>query len=575
MTVRARAAAVAAIAAAALALPAAAFGHAALVRTVPEASRTINVPPTQVRLDYTEAVAARFSIVSVTDVSGRQVTAGTPRPGPNAATLVTPLRRLSQGWYLVFWRVISADGHPVRGAFTFAVGPNPGPAPQFVIPELSETATTPQLLIARWIVYIALLAAVGLFVLRAVIARHLPWQVPGLSLRPVTTAFFVALGASLLAIPVYIDLTTAQFALRSVFDLGDIVPLARASRFGRALINLELATALFAVAASISIALDRTVRKHRTVAQLFALWGALGSAAAVLLVPGLAGHPSTTPPRGLSLALDWIHLAAGSIWVGGLIGLLVLVVCVPATLRTAALGRVVPRFSRVAFVSVLLLVGSGIGASVLQFPTLGSILSTAYGRALDLKLILLGGTLLLAGVNLARTKPRLQAALAQPALGPASARLLRRLVAGEIALVVGALFGAALLTSFQPPPDALAKAGGASAKVGPGPVDRVVQKEGYRLRFRIQPNRAAVPNTFAVGITRDGRPLRGADVTATFSMLDMEMGTLEYRLTESRPGYFERAAPALVMVGSWGLSFDIRPPAGAPVTVLLIDRAGG
>lgn len=575
MSPRVRAAAVAAVAAAALALPTAAFGHAALIRTVPEASRTINVPPTQVTLDYTEAVAARFSIVSVTDVSGRQVTAGTPRSGPNAATLVTPLRRLSQGWYLVFWRVISADGHPVRGAFTFAVGPNPGPAPQFVIPELSETATTPQLLIARWIVYIALLAAVGLFVLRAVIARPLPWQVPGLSLRPVTAAFFVALGASLIAIPVYIDLTTAQFALRSVFDLGDIVPLARASRFGRALINLELATALFAVAALISIALDRTVREHRTVAQLLALWGALGSAAAVLLVPGLAGHPSTTPPRGLSLAFDWIHLVAGSIWVGGLIGVLVLVVCVPAPLRTAALGRVVPRFSRVAFVSVLLLVGSGIGASVLQFPTFGSILSTAYGRALDLKLILLGGTLLLAGVNLARTKPRLEAALAQPALGPASASLLRRLVAGEIALVVGALFGAALLTSFQPPLDALAKAGGASAKVGPGPVDRVVQKEGYRLRFRIQPNRAAVPNTFAVGITRDGRPLRGADVTATFSMLDMEMGTLEYRLTERRPGYFERAAPALVMVGSWGLSFDIRPPAGAPVTVLLIDRAGG
>lgn len=575
MTVRARAAAVAAIVAAALALPAAAFGHAALVRTVPEASRTLNAPPPVVALLYTEAVAARFSIVSVTDVAGRQVTAGTPRPGANAATLVTPLRRLSRGWYLVFWRVISADGHPVRGAFTFAVGPNPGPAPEFVIPKLSETATTPQLLIARWIVYIALLAAVGLFVLRAMIARPLSWQVPGLSLRPVTTAFFVSIGASLIAVPVYIDLTTAQFALRSVFDLGDIVPLARASRFGRALINLEIAIALFTVAASISIALDRTVREQRTVAQLLALWGALGSAAAALLVPGLAGHPSTTAPRGLSLAFDWLHLAAGSIWIGGLIGLLVLALRVPAALRIAALGRVVPRFSRVAFVSVLLLVASGIGASVLQFPTLGSILSTAYGRALDLKLILLGGTLLLAGVNLARTKPRLQAALAQPALGPGSATLLRRLVAGEIALVVGALFGAALLTSFQPPPDALAKTRGASAKVGPGPVDRVVQKEGYRLRFRIQPNRAAVPNTFAVGITRDGRPLRGADVTATFSMLDMEMGTLAYRLTESRPGYFERAAPALVMVGSWGLSFDIRPPAGTPVTVLLIDRAGG
>lgn len=575
MSRRARVAAFVALSAAALALPTTAFGHAALVRTAPEASRTLNASPAQVTLAYTEPVDARFSIVSVTDVEGRQVTTGSPRHGPRTDTLVTPVRRLPQGWYLVFWRVISADGHPVRGAFTFAVGPNPGPSPEFVIPKLSETATTARLLIARWIVYIALLAAVGLFVLRAAIARALPWQVPGLSLRPVTIAFFAALGASLAAIPVYIDLTTAQFALRSVFDLGEIVPLARASRFGRALIDLEIVTALFGLAATISIALDRPVREGRTVAQLLALWGALACAAAVLVVPGLAGHPSTTPPRGLSLVFDWLHLVAGSVWVGGLIGLLVLALSAPPALRIAALGRVVPRFSRVAFASVLLLMASGIGASVLQFPTFRSVLDTSYGRALDVKVILLIGTLLLAGVNLARTKPRLQAALTQPGLGPASASLLRRLVVGEIVLVVGALFAAGVLTSLEPPPDALAQIGKASARVGPGPVDRVVEKAGYQLRFRIQPNRVAVPNTFGVGITRSGKPVRNADVTATFSMLDMEMGTLEYRLTERRPGYFERSAPALVMVGSWGLSFDVRPPGATPFSVLLVDRARG
>jgi copper transport protein len=572
---RARAAALTAALAAALALPAAAFAHAALVRTVPEASRTLNTAPQELRLVYTEPVDARFSIVSVTDAAGRQLTAGRPATGPNAATLVTRLQRLPQGWYLVFWRVISADGHPVRGAFTFAVGPNPGPAPEFVIPKLSETATTPSLLIARWIVYIALLAAVGLFVLRALLARGLPWQVPGVSLRPLSVAFFVALAASLVAIPVYIDLTTAQFALRSVFDLGDIVPLARASRFGRALIDLEIVTALFGLAATTSIALERGGRPQRTTAQLLALWGALVAAAALLLVPGLAGHPSTTPPRGLSLLFDWLHLAAGSIWVGGLIGLLVLAVRVPAALRVAVLGRLVPRFSRVAFASVVVLVVSGIGASVLQFPTLASVIDTAYGRALDAKVLILLATLVLAGLNLARTKPRLEASLAQPSLGPASSRLLRRLVAGEVVLVVGALFAAGVLTSLAPPPKALAQTGRASATVGPGPVDRVVEKEGYRLRFRIQPNRAAVPNTFAVAVSRGGRPLRRAEVTATFSMLDMEMGQLAYTLPERRPGYFERSAPALVMVGKWGLSFEIRPPGRTPFEVLLVDRAGG
>ena len=70
-----------------------------------------------------------------------------------------------RGWYLVYWRVISVDGHPVRGACTFAVGPNPGPAPQFVIPSISETAATPRLLAARWIAFLSVMAAVGLYVL--------------------------------------------------------------------------------------------------------------------------------------------------------------------------------------------------------------------------------------------------------------------------------------------------------------------------------------------------------------------------------------------------------------------------
>ena len=69
------------------------------------------------------------------------------RSPANPDTLVVPLRpHLPEGWYLVYWRAISVDGHPVQGAFTFAVGPNPGPAPQFVIPHISQTATTTPLL---------------------------------------------------------------------------------------------------------------------------------------------------------------------------------------------------------------------------------------------------------------------------------------------------------------------------------------------------------------------------------------------------------------------------------------------
>jgi copper transport protein len=560
------------VAAAALAAPTAAWAHAALLRTAPVASRTINTAPPAVRLTYSEPIEPRFAIVSVTDAAGRQLTSGSPQRAPGSPqTLVTPLRHTPQGWYLVFWRVISADGHPVRGAFTFAVGPSPGPPPQFQVPSLSETATTTQLLISRWVVFLSFMAALGLFVLRIVIAR----PVGRASLQAVSIAFGAALVVALVAIPVYVLFATAQFSLRSVFDLGAIVPVARASSFGRDYLDLELVLVLFAVAAGIALAVDKPERPQRSVVELLSLWGALGAAAAVLVLPGLAGHAGQRSPRGLALPLDALHLAAGSIWIGGLIGIVVFWLTVGLEARVAALGVVVPRFSNVAFVSVLALIGSGIGQSFLQLPTLGSLWQTSYGKALLVKIALLGAAMLLASVNLARTKPRLQAAGLEPQVGPGAALLLRRLVQGEVLFVAGALFAAAVLTSLAPPAGALARVKDISARVGPGPVSEVVSKGPYRVRVEITPNRAAIQNRFSVTVTKNGQPVRGAQVVSRFDMLDMDMGELSYRLRESQPGTFSKSAPALVMVGHWGLSFEVTPPGQQPFVVTLLDKASG
>ena len=565
-----------AAAAASLALPAAAWAHAALLQTTPVASRVVNVPPKQVSLRYSEPVEPRFAIVSVTNAAGDRETAGPPRRSPaDADTLVAPVKRLSEGWYLVYWRVISVDGHPVRGAFTFAVGPNAGPAPQFVIPSISETAATPKLVAARWFAFLSIMAAIGLFILRIAIARPVVARVAGTRLREVTIAFGAASLVALVAIPVYFLLATAEFALRSFWSFGALFPLVRASAFGRGWLDLELVFALFAAAAAIAIWLDRPERRQRSLAALLALAGALGAAGAVLLVPGIAGHAGQTSPRGLSLAFDWFHLVAGSVWVGGLIGLVVLAASLPAARRVAGLVICVPRFSNTAFVSVLVLIGAGIGSSVQHLPTLASLWQTSYGKALLVKIALLGAALLLAAVNLLRTVPRFKACAQRPELGPSAATLLRRLVAGESLLVSGAVLAAAVLSSLPPPSKALASVGGAKAHVGPGAVNEVVSENGYRLAIRVTPNRAAVPNSFQVAVSHGGKPVRGADVTVDFAMLDMEMGQQAYHLAETAPGTYGHAAPALVMVGHWGLSFQIAPPGQKPFTVLLVDKANG
>ncbi len=407
----------------ALAAPASAFAHAALLRTSPSASVTLNKPPSELRMTFSEAVEPKFATVSVTDAQANQETDGRPqRSETDPNTLVTELKpNLPQGWYLVYWRVISADGHPVKGAFTFAVGPNPGPAPQFVIPSLTESAATPGLLIARWISYLTAMCAVGLLLLRTLVVRDVPRRVPGASLRSLTVAFWISILAALIATPIYDVMSTAKFAEHSVFDLGDVVPLLSSSHFGSALLDFEIVLALLAVAGGIAIWLDRPERKERSVAALLALIGALTAAGSALFVPGFAGHAAQTDPRWLSIGLDWLHLLAGSFWIGGLVGLLVLGWKLGG-LKVQALTVAVPRFSRLAFVSVIVLVASGIGSALQHFPTLGSLYDTSYGKALILKLIFLAGTIAIAAVNFTRTAPR----FVRAGLGQAGRRIVGR-----------------------------------------------------------------------------------------------------------------------------------------------------
>src|SRR3954451_25165919 len=202
----------------ALGAPAGALAHAALVDAAPSASRVAFHAPAEVALTFTESVEPRFAVVSVTDADGRQLAEGSPRrSAADPRVVVRALRRLPRGWYLVYWRVISADGHPVRGAYTFAVGPGPGVPPQFAIPSLRETAATVPLVAARWLLLLAVMGAVGLFAFRVLVARPLSvGPARGRDpVRAVTVAWGVTLGAALVLAPVYLVLSTAKFAALS------------------------------------------------------------------------------------------------------------------------------------------------------------------------------------------------------------------------------------------------------------------------------------------------------------------------------------------------------------------------
>ena len=593
MSARAILAATLVAAAVGLAVPGLASAHAYLIKTTPAASGVLNSPPRQVALTYDEAVEPRFAIISVTDTSGTQETTGpVQRSAADPDTLVVGVRAgLPEGWYLIYWRAISVDGHPVQGAFTYAIGPNPGPAPRFAIPSIAGSAKSAQPLVSRWLMFLSVMVSIGLFVLRFLVARLLPRRVSAARLRPLSVAFVITSVLGLIMIPVYLDASTAIDSLRSMFDVTALVPLFSVTAFGRGYLDMELCYALFCLAAWVALYLDRPGRPLRSVAELGAQTGALLAAVATLGIPGSAGHAAQTSPRGLTIAADWLHLIAGSLWLGGLVGLLVLWFTAGAENRVRVLSHVVPRFSKLALGSVALLLSTGTIETIDHMPALDALWRTGYGVAILVKIAILVVAMAIASGNLLWTSPTLAAArsdsdhdppapppgaIARRRASPAAAAvLLRRLVGVETVLVGGAVFVAALLSSLAPPPPAFALQDSALAQVGPGRVVKSVTRAGYRLAVLVSPNKAAAPDSFALRLTRNGRPVDGATVTLTFNHTQMEMPQQEYQLTQTGPGEYSRTAPALIMVGDWSLQFQVTPPGGAPFSALILDEAEG
>ena len=162
-----------------------------------------------------------------------------------------------------------------------------------------------------------------------------------------------------------------------------------------------------------------------------------------MLVHALSGHaagPSSL--RALNLFAQWAHLLAVGVWIGGLAWLL-------AGLREQARGgsarAVVLRFSKLAGISLAVVVATGVARTVDELGGWARLADSGFGRALDLKLVLFAGLVGLGAFNRYRLVPLFEAEVRRRAVGR-----LRRSVGGELGLAAGVLAAAALLSQLAP-----------------------------------------------------------------------------------------------------------------------------
>ncbi|MCA3450848.1 MAG: copper resistance protein CopC/CopD [Rhodobacter sp.] len=397
-------------------LPVQVLAHAQLRGSYPSEGAVLAVAPEMLTLEFNEAVSPLVLRLIAPDGRATDLD-GTAQ---NDTVSAAPPADLAEGTWLLSWRVVSSDGHPVGGSLTFHIG-----QPSATPPTPAELAAGAARMAAalRLVLTVALVGAVGAALHAGLVVR----DAPSPTLRRLATL------SAVVAIPVGIALIGVQG-----LDMLSLSPVAllTVQPWQAALASPLAVTVALVVAASVlAIASLNAATQGRRLALSLAAWalGALSFAA--------SGHAAVAPPRALSLPAVALHAAALIFWMGALMPLLF-------ALRGPDPGPILRRFSGIAVPMVVILILSGATLTWAQAGSLSVLARSAYGMVLGAKLLLVAGLLALALRN------RL---VLTPALASGHAKAAPRLACAIRAEIVLGLAILALASSFRltPPPRAL------------------------------------------------------------------------------------------------------------------------
>ena len=547
-----------------LALPASpASAHATPVGSSPAPGSVLGASPDEVTVTFSEPVAPVAGNVQVIAPDGERISG---RATVDGTTVRIPVRRAGKplGTYLISFRVISADSHPVGGAITFSVGA-PSARPEAPV---ASTGTHPSVAVAvpalRTIGYagLTLIAGPTLFLaflwprrrsrqgaLRLI--RH------GLGLTAAATAGAIGLqaqqgtGAALWQItPAELtEVLTSQFGLLLVARLTILGALAvllppllrRPER--TATVPARVAEPVL-VGAGAPAPLPAPAPAAAPVAPRRRPHRARVAAVLVLAVAGLAtwpltGHAIAVPLPAVTVTVGVVHMAAMAVWIGGLVTLTGFLL---RGTDARVLGVILPVWSRWAALAVIWLVVAGAVQSVVQLGSLPALWQTGYGRLLLAKLGVLAVVLAAA------------AGARRMVMSRRGGSGLRRAVGVEVAATVLILALSSVLVQVDP--------GRSTAKdaaiTGKG-VSETLSSDLYTLQFNIYPVELGEYNTVHAFLYEpDGSPLTADEWKASARLLDPPLEAVEQPMAGVLPGNQALGSLSFPLPGTYEVTFTIR-----------------
>lgn len=547
-----------------------AAAHAALSSTDPPQNAILASPPGAITLTFTEGVRAVSQRIKVIGPDRSVVSTGNPTA--TGSKLTIPVRTdAGKGTYLVTYRVISADSHPIGGSFVYHVG-----APSVDPPQEGQVAVTKvdpvvawTLGAARYLGYAGLVLLIGpmLFLARlwpARLSRRVPAQM-------------VATGLGLLAFS-----TVAEMYLQGPYTAGtglfgadaDAVLNALGGSYG------TTHTVRLGVLAAIAVLLRPFVRPQGpstvdlAVVSFFAVVG-LGTWP-------LSGHAGVSPAPAVSLIADAAHLASMGVWLGGLV-MLVGVLLRHANARE--LGAILPVWSNWAMMAVIVLSLTGVAQAIIEVESFGPLVDTRYGRLVLVKAGLLAVVLLVAWYSrrlvLAPARKALVAVGGGAADGPEDledleddeeqpaeppVRPLRRSILAELA-ITGVVLAVAAALVQTPPARSVADA-------PPQPYAVTLTTDLYRVRMELDPAREGGNSLHLYAYNPAGEPQAVVEWTVTATPTDGSIDALDVPLL---PVTADHAVgePTFPTPGEWDIKITLRLSETDQATVSQRVKIGG
>lgn len=367
-----------------------AHAHASLTSTYPADQQTIKTELGKIRLDFNEAVQILPGGYRIVDRAGKEMPVGKAtleRAGELTIITVTLDEELPDGWYAVGWNVVSEDGHPRSGAFSFRLdADNNGVLGRDGTAALLKKVADPKGALrpithaTRALGYATVLLTAGAALFSLLVLRRR---------RTPPTEFEHTARLATRAAVAGVTVVALDWATQTYILYGDISRVASLRTLPQGGALLARAVALLAVTA-----LYAPARKGTSWARA----GAASAAVAALGSYALSGHTTVLTPRWLNAASLGTHLLAASAWIGGLVALY-------ATLRRLRekdeneAARIVGRFSLLASSALALLTVAATALAVSMLGDLTTLWSTPYGKALLVKTVLVGALVGLGAYN--------------------------------------------------------------------------------------------------------------------------------------------------------------------------------